>query len=101
MRYWTYIVLCADRSYYTGTHRGTDIEDRIGSHNNGTFRGYTYFRRPVKLVWAQEFQSIKEAIEYERRIKGWTRAKKKALIKGNIAELKRLSNSSNPSSSSG
>jgi len=73
----------------------------LDSHNNGTFRGYTWSRRPVVLVWSQEYQSIKEAIRYERQIKGWSRAKKEALITGDIDTLKKLSNSSNPSSGSG
>ena len=94
MRFWTYILRCNDGSYYTGSYRGTHIEDRIHQHDNGTYGGYTSKRCPVTLIWCEEFQSVKEAIRWERQIKGWSRAKKEALVKGDIDELKRLSNSS-------
>jgi putative endonuclease len=78
-----YIVRCSDGSYYVGSARG-DLEKRIAEHNAGTYRGYTSTRRPVKLVWAENFQQIIDAIAAERRIKGWSRAKKEALIRGDF-----------------
>ena len=101
MAIWVYIVKCSDGSYYTGSHRGSNVMDRVDEHNSGKHGGYTNKRRPVELVWANEFQSIREGISWERQIKGWSRAKKEALIHGDIVELKRLSNVNNPSSSSG
>jgi predicted GIY-YIG superfamily endonuclease len=74
------MLLCAAGSFYTGCT--TDLETRFGQHQGGTFGGYTATRRPVELVWAEEFQHIDDAIAAERRIKGWSRAKKEALIRG-------------------
>jgi putative endonuclease len=80
-----YILLCADESYYTGTTRA-DLEYRVAQHNAGTYGGYTATRRPVTLVFAQWFDRITDAIEAERQVKGWSRAKKEALIRGEFDE---------------
>ena len=86
-----YILLCADGSYYTGTTRA-DLELRVAQHNAGTYaRGYTAQRRPVTLVFAQWFGRITDAIEAERQVKGWSRAKKEALIRGEFERLPQLS----------
>ena len=84
-----YILRCADRSYYVGITRGA-LETRVSQHNVGTFGGYTATRRPVVLVWQQEFQFLTDAIAAERRIKGWSRAKKEALIRGDFELLHAL-----------
>jgi putative endonuclease len=85
-----YILLCADGSYYTGTTR-TDLEHRVAQHNEGTYaRAYTA-QRPVTLVFAQWFDRIADAIEAERQVKGWSRAKKEALIHGEFDKLPELS----------
>ncbi len=70
---------CADGSYYVGSAR-CGLERRVAEHNAGSYGGYTARRRPVTLVWSQSFQRIDQAIEIERRLKGWSRAKKEALI---------------------
>ncbi len=86
-----YILLCADNSYYTGLTN--DLEKRVWQHETGFFpECYTYKRRPVELVWHTVVQTSDEANDLERQIKGWTRKKKEALIKGDIDELKKLSN---------
>ena len=86
-----YILVCADGSYYTGTTRA-DLELRVAQHNAGTYaRSYTAQRRPVALVFAQWFDRITDAIEAERQVKGWSRAKKEALIKGDWDSLQKLS----------
>ncbi len=85
---WAYMLLCADGSFYTGCT--TDLDTRFGQHQAGTLGGYTAIRRPVELVWAEEFQHIDDAIAAERRIKGWSRAKKKALIAGDWPAIQRL-----------
>ena len=85
-----YIVKCRDGSYYVGTTRG-ELELRIAQHNAGTFGGYTSKRRPVDLVFSQQFDRITDAIEAERKVKGWTRAKKEALIMGRFEDLRILS----------
>jgi putative endonuclease len=81
---------CADGSYYVGLTRGS-LEDRVGQHNAGSYEGYTASRRPVVLVWQQEFQRLTDAIAAERQIKGWGRAKKEALIQGDFELLHVLS----------
>ena len=85
-----YILLCADASYYTGTTRA-ELEYRVAQHNAGTYGGYTATRRPVTLVFAQWFDRITDAIEAERQVKGWSRAKKEALIRGEFERLPELS----------
>ena len=78
MAFYAYILHCADGSYYTG--HTDNLEARIGGHQSGQIEGYTRKRRPVELVWSQDFPTRIEALETERRIKGWSRAKKEALI---------------------
>ncbi len=89
---WIYIVRCSDGLYYTGTHRGENVDFRVSQHNAGyDKKAFTYKRRPVVLVWAFAFPEAMPAIAAERQIKGWSRAKKEALIRGDIAALKALS----------
>jgi putative endonuclease len=85
-----YILRCADDSYYVGTTRA-DLEQRVAQHNAGTYGGYTAKRRPVTLVFSQWFDRITDAIEAERQVKGWSRAKKEALIRGEFECLPELS----------
>ena len=80
MSFWAYILRCADGSYYAG--HSDDLERRVGEHEAGLVEGYTQDRWPAKLVWSQEFTTRDEALAAERQIKGWSRAKKEALIKG-------------------
>ena len=87
MAFFAYILLCADGSYYTG--HTEDLECRVADHHAGRFGGYTLKRRPVRLEWSQEFVTRYEALSAERQIKGWSRAKKRALIAG---DWDRLSN---------
>jgi len=86
---WLYILLCADGSYYVGTTR-TDLEVRVAQHQTGHFGGYTATRRPVVLVYSDYFERIVDAIAAERQIKGWSRAKKQALIAGDFDRLRAL-----------
>ncbi|KPG01067.1 excinuclease ABC subunit C [Rhodopseudomonas sp. AAP120] len=81
-----YIVRCADGSLYIGTTRDS-LEMRVAQHNEGTFKGYTSSRRPVVLVYSQWFEQITDAIANERKLKGWSRAKKEALIRGDLDAL--------------
>ncbi|MXP41096.1 GIY-YIG nuclease family protein [Altererythrobacter soli] len=88
MAFYAYILLCADGSFYTGH---TDhLEHRIADHQAGRFGGYTRSRRPVRLVWTQDFPTRYEALSVERQIKGWSRAKKQALIDGDWERLSAL-----------
>jgi putative endonuclease len=103
MRIFIYILLCRDGSYYVGLTRD-GLEKRMAEHQSGKYQGYTFSRRPVALVWSQEFQFLTDAIACERRLKGWRREKKEALIRGDYAALKNLARTSktaHPSTSSG
>ncbi len=84
-----YILLCADGSYYTGVT--TDLTRRLEEHQQGADPyAYTYRRRPVKLMWAEEVPTYEDALRLERQIKGWRRAKKEALIRGDFVALHQL-----------
>jgi putative endonuclease len=84
-----YILRCADGKYYVGTTRKS-LEERVGQHNAGLLGGFTTARRPVTLVFAQHFQSIADAVAAERQVKGWSRAKKEAMINGDWDRLPEL-----------
>ena len=79
--YFVYIVECSDGTYYTGVTN--DVERRVGEHNFGLDeRSYTFTRRPVELVFSTEFKEVNDAIQFEKQLKGWSRAKKRAIIEG-------------------
>ena len=84
-----YIVKCSDDSLYVGTTR-TSLEARIAQHNAGTFAGYTQSRRPVVLIFSEWFEQITDAIAAERKLKGWSRAKKLAFVRGDFTKLQAL-----------
>ena len=101
---WVYMLRCGDGAHYVGSHRGPDCADRAASHNAGVDRkAYTYRRRPVELVWCERFDLALDAISVERQLKGWSRAKKTALILGDWSTIKALARSRppRPSTSSG
>ena len=85
---WTYILRCADSSYYVGST--VDLERRLSEHNNGLGAAYTRRRRPVTLAWCAEFERIDEAFAFENRVQGWSRRKREALIAGKLDELPML-----------
>jgi putative endonuclease len=90
-----YMLRCADGSFYVGSHRGTDVRNRVDSHNAGLDpSAYTYRRRPVTLIWSEVFEDAVSAIFIERRIKGWSRAKI-APVNGDWEEIQRLARSPN------
>ena len=77
--YYVYIVKCSDSSYYTGITN--DIERRLFEHNFGNSKdSYTFNKKPVNLVWLESFSDPTQAIMIEKKIKGWSRRKKEALI---------------------
>ena len=86
---WAYIVRCADDSYYVGST--VNLPARIAQHNEVGGAKYTSRRRPVVLVWAMEFESIRDAYFAEKQIQNWSRAKREALIEGRIEDLSVLS----------
>ena len=100
MSFWAYMLHCRGGYFYTG-HRD-DLEARLAQHKSGHVRGFASDHLPVELVWSQEFATRYEALAAERQIKGWSRAKKMALIRedwGRISTLAKGKNS--PSTSSG
>ncbi|MFM5906810.1 MAG: GIY-YIG nuclease family protein [Novosphingobium sp.] len=88
MAFYTYLLRCSDGSYYAG--HTDNLEQRVAQHQAGTFAGYTATRRPVDLVWSEWFQTRDDAFLAERRIKGWSRAKKEALIAGDWQRIRSL-----------
>jgi len=88
-RYYVYILKCSDTTYYTGVT--SDIEKRFTEHKTGKYKGsYTYFRRPVELIYYAEFKDIDKAIATEKQIKKWSKVKKEALIMGVFDKLPNL-----------
>ena len=91
---YVYILECADNSFYVGVTNNVGrrfIEHATGIHDNS----YTNCRRPVKLLFCKEFKSPIKAIKYEKQLKGWTRAKKIALINNDIDLLHNLAKCKN------
>ena len=86
---YAYMLRCADKSYYVGSTR-LSLDHRLDQHNAGTYEGYTKTRLPVELVWHQHFVNITDAIAVERQIKGGSREKKEALIRGDYDSLRIL-----------
>ena len=85
-----YILRCAGGSYYTGITR-RPVEERVSEHAQGLIKGcYTESRLPVELVFREFYERIDEAVAAERRIKGWSRAKKEAMMRGDFAALSAL-----------
>lgn len=85
----TYILLCANNTYYVGST--TNIEQRLKQHNAGYGCGFTKAHRPFTLVYTEEYETYQAAFKRERQLHGWSHAKKEALIKGDIELLKELS----------
>jgi predicted GIY-YIG superfamily endonuclease len=91
MSFWVYMLRCGDGSLYTG--HTDDLERRIASHWAGTLGKYTASRHPLTLAWAAAMPSRDEALVHERQIKGWSRAKKEALIASDWERVAQLAKS--------
>jgi putative endonuclease len=89
-----YILRCADDSYYVGSTR--DLAVRLAQHESGIGSDYTAKRLPVELAWAAEFDRIDDAYFLEKRIQGWSRRKREALIRGELEALPELSRKRRP-----
>lgn len=74
-KYFTYIARCSDNSLYTGITN--NIEKREERHNNGTGSNYTKIRRPIKIIYFEEYNTLKEAAKREKQLKGWSKIKKR------------------------
>ena len=94
--YYVYIVECTDDLLYTGITN--NVSRRIDKHNAGLNKGsFTYKRRPVKLIFHQDFNDVVQAIYFEKKIKGWSAQKKRALANEEGKLLKLLAECRNES----
>src|SRR6266545_3734437 len=82
---WMYILKCADDSYYVGSTR--NLELRLSQHQSGKGSRYTSGRLPVELVYGEEYDRIIDAYAREKQIQNWGRAKREALINGEVEAL--------------
>jgi predicted GIY-YIG superfamily endonuclease len=85
---YVYILRCLDGSYYIG--HTADLAARERTHNEGRGARFTAARRPVEVVYAEQWPSAAAAIHRERQLKRWSAAKKQALIVARTAALKEL-----------
>jgi predicted GIY-YIG superfamily endonuclease len=91
---------CRGGHFYVG--QTDDLDVRLAQHEQALVPGFTRDHLPVKLVWCELFPTRHEAKAAEFRIKGWSRAKKMALIRGDWEEISRLAKKKDrPSTSSG
>lgn len=91
---YVYILECADSSYYIGVTN--NLEKRLNEHELGIYRNcYTFLRRPIKLVFYELFNNPNSAIAFEKKLKGWSKKKKQALINGELHLLPEFSKSKN------
>ena len=88
--FFVYLLDCADRSYYCG--HTDNIETRMQQHEVSE-SGYVSTRKPFELVWQGEFETREGAIAFEQQVKGWSRAKKEALIAGDWDRIQELAKS--------
>ena len=75
---YTYILKCNDGTLYTGWTN--NIDKRLKDHNDGKGAKYTKARRPVELVYYEEFESKEEAMKREYAIKQLSRKQKEQLL---------------------
>ena len=88
-QFYVYILKCKNGQYYVG--HTDNIEQRLSEHYLGAINDcYTKNRRPLELMFLQNFETRDNAFHVERQIKGWSRKKKEALIEDNWEEIKRL-----------
>lgn len=88
--YYVYILKCSDSLTYTGITN--NISRRFEEHQKGLNKNcFTYKRRPLKLIFQQEFNDVEQAIYFEKKIKNWSANKKFALAKGEFDLLQILS----------
>ena len=79
---------CADGSFYIG--ETNDVDQRVADHNRGRGSGHTAKHRPVQLAWVEMHSTRAICLAREQQLKRWTRAKKEALIAGDLMALKKM-----------
>ena len=85
MKGYTYILLCSNGTYYTGST--TNLEQRYQQHVNGNGSNHTRKHLPIKILYYEEYDRIDFAFQREKQIQGWSRKKKEALMNNSIEEL--------------
>ncbi len=94
--FFTYMVLCADDSFYVGITNA--VAKRVMEHNSNDFpKSYTYTRRPVQLVFVRPFFDSNDAISFEKQLQKWSRKKKWALALGDLELVHKLAECRNAS----
>jgi predicted GIY-YIG superfamily endonuclease len=88
MLFHVYILRCANNAFYIGYT--ADLNKRVATHNAGRGSSYTKRNGPVTLVYSESFPSESDAMQRERQLKCWSRAKKQALIDGDMMHLHHL-----------
>ena len=91
MEWHTYILLCSDGSYYVG--HTSNVEKRFERHRAKAGAAFTAVHVPETVEHVETFSSEQEAVQRERQLKKWSHAKKGALIRGSVEELRKLSRS--------
>jgi predicted GIY-YIG superfamily endonuclease len=86
--FWTYMLRLDGGSFYVG--HTDDLDRRYAEHKSGLIPGYTSGFARIELVWSEEFQTRDEAKACERKLKGWSRAKKLALIRADWSRISKL-----------
>lgn len=93
MKGFMYILLCDNETYYVGST--IDLEKRFDQHLRGKGANYTKENAPIEIVYFEEFEKVQDAFKREKQIQGWSRAKKEALINGEVSRLKKLAECEN------
>jgi len=86
---WVYILECSDDTFYVGST--VNLFARLWQHQSGQGATHTRIRRPVKLVFSEEFDRVDDAFALEKQIQNWSHAKRLALIEGRFDDLRALS----------
>lgn len=92
--HFVYILRCCDDSYYVGSTQ--DVSQRLATHRAGEGAAFTARRLPVDSIYQESFATLEEAVRREKQLKGWSRAKKAALVSGNLDLLPELAACKNP-----
>tara|TARA_B110000285_G_C14539734_1_gene344465 strand:+ start:111 stop:410 length:300 start_codon:yes stop_codon:yes gene_type:complete len=93
MKGYMYILKCSNNTYYTGSTK--HLERRILQHQSGAGANYTKKHQPVELAYYEEYNRIDTAFYREKQVQNWSKAKKEALIKGELGKLNELSECKN------
>lgn len=72
--WYTYVLLCADNSLYTGATN--DLQKRFEEHKKGKGSKYTRSHTPLRIAHSETFETKSEALKREAEIKSWSRSKK-------------------------